>query len=351
MSSERASALARVVRGALGVALSGAASRGPLAGDRMRARGGDGAERWRGSSPLPRGDRDEGDGRGRERILRTHRGARRRHPPPRVAAVTTSPVASSRTPTGVASRSPDDGARSIPVPRSPEAASPSPESPELTSPSPSQTPPRRHVAVPSRLPSRGFSASANSPPASPRAPSPSPLGVRFEARSSPSAEASESTDAPAPLIGGDSAFMTEANAERLAVALCRMRGAALKLGQMLSIQDESVIPERCSRVGARAAGRGRDAPAQLHAAVEEHLGVGWRDALVSFSEEPLAAASIGQVHLAEVRGGDSGEVRAVCMKIRVSGGGAFDPPATSIISCGWCPSPTFYPEDCTWNTR
>ena len=38
MYSERASALARVVRGALGVALSGAASRGPLAGDRMRAR-------------------------------------------------------------------------------------------------------------------------------------------------------------------------------------------------------------------------------------------------------------------------------------------------------------------------
>ena len=37
MSSERASALVRVARGALGVALSGAASRGPLAGDRMRA--------------------------------------------------------------------------------------------------------------------------------------------------------------------------------------------------------------------------------------------------------------------------------------------------------------------------
>lgn len=30
--------------------------------------------------------------------------------------------------------------------------------------------------------------------------------------------------------------MTEDNAERLANALCRMRGAALKLGQMLSIQ-------------------------------------------------------------------------------------------------------------------
>lgn len=37
-------------------------------------------------------------------------------------------------------------------------------------------------------------------------------------------------------------FITEGNAERLAAALCRMRGAALKIGQMLSIQDETIIP-------------------------------------------------------------------------------------------------------------
>lgn len=33
--------------------------------------------------------------------------------------------------------------------------------------------------------------------------------------------------------------VSDANAERLAETLCRMRGAALKLGQMLSIQVES----------------------------------------------------------------------------------------------------------------
>ena len=43
-----------------------------------------------------------------------------------------------------------------------------------------------------------------------------------------------------------SPFLSERNAERLALALCRMRGAALKLGQMLSIQDESVIPRLAS---------------------------------------------------------------------------------------------------------
>lgn len=41
---------------------------------------------------------------------------------------------------------------------------------------------------------------------------------------------------------GGNPYMTERNAERLADALCRMRGAALKLGQMLSIQDENVLP-------------------------------------------------------------------------------------------------------------
>lgn len=42
--------------------------------------------------------------------------------------------------------------------------------------------------------------------------------------------------------GPYSRIISEKGAETLAAGLCRMRGAALKLGQMLSIQDESVIP-------------------------------------------------------------------------------------------------------------
>ena len=45
---------------------------------------------------------------------------------------------------------------------------------------------------------------------------------------------------------GYNAYLTDKNAERLASALCRMRGAALKLGQMLSIQDEGVLPPQVS---------------------------------------------------------------------------------------------------------
>lgn len=40
-----------------------------------------------------------------------------------------------------------------------------------------------------------------------------------------------------------SAFLSEANAERIVRTLCKVRGAALKIGQMLSIQGESP-PER-----------------------------------------------------------------------------------------------------------
>lgn len=68
------------------------------------------------------------------------------------------------------------------------------------------------------------------------------------------AEAAESDGASSPSLaprGNPSSLnpvITEANAERLAEALCRMRGAALKLGQMISIQDESVMSPQLLRV-------------------------------------------------------------------------------------------------------
>lgn len=44
------------------------------------------------------------------------------------------------------------------------------------------------------------------------------------------------------------------------------------------------------------------------------LGPNWRDKLEYFEERPFAAASIGQVHLARMKGG-----REVAMKIQVDG--------------------------------
>ena len=45
-----------------------------------------------------------------------------------------------------------------------------------------------------------------------------------------------------------SLVMTEANVERLASTLCRLRGAALKVGQMLSFNDSVVLPPALQKV-------------------------------------------------------------------------------------------------------
>ncbi|XP_068766635.1 atypical kinase COQ8B, mitochondrial [Struthio camelus] len=53
---------------------------------------------------------------------------------------------------------------------------------------------------------------------------------------------------PAGSLLDSSPFLSEANAERIVDTLCRVRGAALKLGQMLSIQDSSFLSPQLQRI-------------------------------------------------------------------------------------------------------
>lgn len=67
---------------------------------------------------------------------------------------------------------------------------------------------------------------------------------------------SEGADVDTGMAGNG--MLSQRNAERLAEGLCRMRGAALKLGQMLSIQDENVLPKPIAEALERVrAGEGR----------------------------------------------------------------------------------------------
>ncbi|XP_034555396.1 atypical kinase COQ8A, mitochondrial [Notolabrus celidotus] len=112
-----------------------------------------------------------------------------------------------------------------------------------------------------------------------------------------------------------SPFLSEANAERIVRTLCKVRGAALKLGQMLSIQDDAFINPQLAKIFERVRQSADFMPIkQMTKALNSDLGPNWRDKLESFEERPFAAASIGQVHLARMKDG-----REVAMKIQYPG--------------------------------
>jgi aarF domain-containing kinase len=103
--------------------------------------------------------------------------------------------------------------------------------------------------------------------------------------------------------GGEGSYMLSAgNMDRLVTKLSRMRGAALKLGQMMSFQDSKMLPAPIQEVLQRVQDRADYMPAsQRNKVLTANLGPEWRDLFSEFDEKPLAAASIGQVHKAVLK--------------------------------------------------
>ncbi|KAF4611782.1 hypothetical protein D9613_004008 [Agrocybe pediades] len=104
-------------------------------------------------------------------------------------------------------------------------------------------------------------------------------------------------------------MLTEANVKRLVAKLSQMRGAALKLGQFMSIQDTHVLPPEIDAIFRRVQDSAHYMPDwQMEQVLARSLSP---DALPSptnaspifttFDRIPFAAASIGQVHLATLR--------------------------------------------------
>lgn len=108
---------------------------------------------------------------------------------------------------------------------------------------------------------------------------------------------------------------TPANARRLADRLSQMRGAVMKLGQLLSMDGHGVMPPAFADLLAGLRHQAHAMPAtQLDAVLSQAWGSEWMARFRRFSFQPVASASIGQVHRAETIDG-----RVLALKIQHPG--------------------------------
>ena len=99
-------------------------------------------------------------------------------------------------------------------------------------------------------------------------------------------------------------LLTPANARRLADRLSELRGAAMKVGQILSMEAGEFLPPELTEVLHRLRANAHTMPlGQVADVLTKAWGKGWERGFKRFSFTPLAAASIGQVHEATTRDG------------------------------------------------
>jgi len=113
----------------------------------------------------------------------------------------------------------------------------------------------------------------------------------------------------------NSVFVTATNARKLAERLSNMRGAAMKLGQLLSLEGQDFLPAEVADALSILRAEGDSMPeAQLRKVLARNYGKQWERRFLTFGMDPIAAASIGQVHHAIAADG-----RELALKIQYPG--------------------------------
>ncbi|EPN8250980.1 ABC1 kinase family protein [Vibrio alginolyticus] len=114
-------------------------------------------------------------------------------------------------------------------------------------------------------------------------------------------------------------LLTPQNIAGLTDQLAHLRGAAMKLGQMLSMDAGDVLEPELADILSRLRSNADPMPAkQLNAVMESSLGTNWKAEFLSFNFKPIASASIGQVHQAYSDAGDNLAVKVQYPGIRKS---------------------------------
>ena len=113
----------------------------------------------------------------------------------------------------------------------------------------------------------------------------------------------------------DELILTPGNIKRVTDRLSHLRGAAMKLGQMISMDAGDILPPELSDILAGLRDKANFMPPkQLDKVLKEEWGPDWRKQFRRFEPRPIAAASIGQVHRALTRDG-----RTLAIKVQYPG--------------------------------
>ncbi len=133
-------------------------------------------------------------------------------------------------------------------------------------------------------------------------------------------------------------LLTPANVGRIADRLSHLRGAAMKLGQMISMDAGDMLPPEVTEIMARLRQNAhRMPPYQLQQVLDGQWGKGWRTRLARFDATPIAAASIGQVHRARTRDGRDLAIKVQYPGVRESIDADVDNVATLLRMSGLLP--------------